>query len=120
MAGYQLQSLSDAIEEGRRLTLEVTLSDLELALTFLDTARASQNPATIARCHRNALTAFMKARRQQVKPATGEQRARIEQLYESIRVQLARYYGWTEGAPTRGTQPGEPGEPDAASGGAAS
>ena len=97
MDGYQLQGLSDAIEEGRRLTVEVTLSDLELALTFLDTASASQNPTTIARCHRNALAAFLKARRQQLKAATREQRARIEQLNESIRVRLANYYGWETG-----------------------
>ena len=34
MDGDRHQSLSRAIEEGRRLTWEVTLSDLELALTF--------------------------------------------------------------------------------------
>ena len=96
------QTLSRSIEKARRLSIEAIVSDLELALTFLDTAHASRNKATIARCHRNAFKAFQKASQcaeRLRRAATAEQLGRMEQLRESIRVQLAAFYEWKADGP---------------------
>lgn len=86
--------------QSRRLQLEVTISDLELVITLLDSAAVSRDRETVMRCHRNALKAFMEARRRgrALKAAAmAEQEQRADQLLEFIGVKLAAFYGWPQG-----------------------
>jgi hypothetical protein len=89
--------LADNIALSRRITAEVILSDLELALTFLDTAATSRNPATAARCHRHALDCYLVTRRCLPRMrTTPELRGKLAASLAILEQRLRPYYSWEE------------------------
>jgi hypothetical protein len=85
--------LEETLAQARRITVEVMLSDLELAATFLDTAAASRDPQTAARCHRHALDCYVKMQRRLLRAgAAPELRANLVARLDALRRRLCAYY----------------------------
>jgi hypothetical protein len=89
--------IETTIAESRRITAEVMLSDMDLALTLLDTAAASHDSDTSARCQRYALECFVQMRRRLSKPGTAPAlRAELWSRMAALHSRLRALYSWDQ------------------------